>query len=518
MLRVFLVWFYVVVVGVYAWKDWYVGLCGLILLVAVIQHPDMPKTVMGIQGLNPWNVLFISVVLSWLRNRSQERLSWDMPPYVNVLLLSYLCAVAFATIRMLLAPGLLEDSMGSLLSEHVINTLKWPVLGVALFDGCRNRTRFTLGMVCFLAVYFLLALQVIRWMPLSSALSGGELGERSLKILSNEVGYHRVNLSMMLAGAFWAMWAARPLWMSRLYSQLGVFAAAITFFGQALTAGRMGYATWVVVGFFLSLIRWRTYLLIAPLIVPVLAFTIVTVAPGVVDRFFEGFTKDTIDTARPTGPRGNTLPIPGEGPDMYTVTAGRTFAWTFVIDKIGESPLIGFGRESMTRTGLKAFLWNTYRESFPHPHNAYLEVLLDNGWFGILAILPFYLVVLHHSISLFRDSRSPVFVVSGGVACALVLALLVAAIGSQTFYPREGSVGMWCAIGLMFRVYVERARVLTNRAVVARVAEPESRVETPKGRRSRRRLQPGVLLRSHNAQQKQPAGDSIDERLWQQAA
>jgi hypothetical protein len=38
------------------------------------------------------------------------------------------------------------------------------------------------------------------------------------------------------------------------------------------------------------------------------------------------------------------------------------------------------------------------------------------------------------------------------------LALLFAAMGSQTFYPREGAVGMWCAIGLMLRVYVQRAR------------------------------------------------------------
>jgi len=30
--------------------------------------------------------------------------------------------------------------------------------------------------------------------------------------------------------------------------------------------------------------------------------------------------------------------------------------------------------------------------------------------------------------------------------------------GSQTFYPREGSVGMWAAIGLLLRVWVERKK------------------------------------------------------------
>ena len=35
---------------------------------------------------------------------------------------------------------------------------------------------------------------------------------------------------------------------------------------------------------------------------------------------------------------------------------------------------------------------------------------------------------------------------------------MIAAMGSQTFYPREGAVGMWAAMGLLLRVYVERSR------------------------------------------------------------
>ena len=52
-----------------------------------------------------------------------------------------------------------------------------------------------------------------------------------------------------------------------------------------------------------------------------------------------------------------------------------------------------------------------------------------------------------------------------------MLALLIAALGSQTFYPREGSVGMWCAIGLLFRVDRERARALASQ----REQEPAGR-------------------------------------------
>jgi hypothetical protein len=34
--------------------------------------------------------------------------------------------------------------------------------------------------------------------------------------------------------------------------------------------------------------------------------------------------------------------------------------------------------------------------------------------------------------------------------------------GSQTFYPVEGTVGMWCAIGLMLRVSVNRSQALLH--------------------------------------------------------
>ena len=518
MIRVALVWLYVLGVGVYAWKDWYFGLCGAILMVAVIQHPDMPKTIAGIQGLNPWNLLFFSVVCSWLRSRRREYLTWDMPGHINVLLLAYLVVVLAATVRLLMNPQGLEQSFASLVSEYIINTIKWPVLGLMLFDGCRSRSRFVLGLVVVLAVYFLLGLQVIRWMPFSSIAAGDDLAERSLKILSNEVGFHRVNLSMMLAGAFWAMWVVSHSKLLPFFPLVFTVVSIITFYAQALTAGRMGYVTWAVLGLVFSLVRWRKYLLAAPVIIPLLIFILMTFMPGAAQRLLQGFSKETVDAERTLGRQNGSLMASQNGPDMYTVTSGRTFAWPFVLEKISESPLVGYGRQSMITTGLYAYLLNTYGESFPHPHNAYLEFLLDNGIPGSLIVLLFYLLILKNGISLFRDQRSPIFMVSGGVAVALTLALLVASFGSQSFYPREGSVGMWCAIGLLFRVYVERERSLfalrqmSPLVGVAPVTSEERQAPEQHGR------QPGALLRPRASRKKEPTETSLDGMLWAQAA
>lgn len=449
----------------YAWKDWYKSLCGLVLLMAIIEHPDMPKNMLGIQGLNPWNILLFIIVMAWASNRRREGLYWDMPRHINILLQLYLSIIVIGFVRMIFdyggmlkwaqMAGLDEPTTAGLFSEHFINRLKWVVPGLLMFDGCRDRKRLNLSLLCILGLYFLLAVQVIKWMPLSAITSGEALSERSLKILVNEIGYHRVNLSMMLAGAFWAILSTLPLANSKK-KRGGIFASSLTtMLAQALTGGRTGYATWAAVGLVLGIFRWRKYLLL----IPFLILAIVSIVPGVVERFTHGFSPES----RETSVRLSESYSSSESSyDLYTITAGRNIAWPYVIEKIQAAPLWGHGTEAMQRTGIAIYLWQTLGEEFPHPHNAVLQWLLDNGLIGFIPVFLFYATVIRYSISLFRDSRNPEYIAIGGMTLSLVSTLLIASVGSQTFYPREGAVGMWCAIGLMLRVYIERSRLLAK--------------------------------------------------------
>ena len=65
-------------------------------------------------------------------------------------------------------------------------------------------------------------------------------------------------------------------------------------------------------------------------------------------------------------------------------------AWPLIIAKIKEEPYTGHGRQAMLRSGIAVYLYETFGEIFPHPHNAYLEQLLDNGLIGFGIIMPFY--------------------------------------------------------------------------------------------------------------------------------
>ena len=332
-------------------------------------------------------------------------------------------------------------------------------------------------------------------MPPGALLSGEDLSERALRVLPREVGFHRVNLSMMLAGASWALFAARML-SRRLPARIVVLLlAAAMVYAQALTGGRMGYVTWFVVGLALCILRWRRHLLL----IPVAVVSIVTFVPGAVARMQQGFDLEDRETLAASPSRGD------GSVDHYQVTSGRTVIWPYVIAKIKESPVIGYGRRAMTRTGLAGFLWTELRESFPHPHNAYLELLLDNGWIGFVLVMPFYLVMTFHSVSLLLDSRSMVFVAAGGACLALLLALLVAAAGSQTFYPREGALGMWCVIGLMLRVKVERARAQVEAAARPMATRPAAGSAASGGSFSSRLRRPAMA-------------PSLDPFLWSKEA
>lgn len=426
--------------SIYAWKDWFKSLCGLILLMAVIEHPDMPKSILGIQGFNLWNVLFGVILLAWLMNRRRRGLVWDMPRHMSILLLSCLGVILVGTLRTAVNPGHLQDyPLSSLVSEELINTVKWVIPGILLFDGCRTRKQTVMALVCLLTTYFVLAVQVIRWMPLA-AISDSDVMMQARHHLESDVGYWGSDLAVVFAGGCWGLLAALSLIAKRRYRVVVMVGAAVVAVGLALTGGRMGYGTWGVVGGTLCAAKWRRYLLLAP----VLLFLLPIVFPGATARMMHGF--------------GTTDVTGQETTDEEAVTAGRTLFWPYVIDEIAKSRWIGHGRLAMKTTGLYYRIETEHPgTSAPHPHNMYLETLLDNGILGSIPIFVLWGTALWYSAKLFR-STNRLYSAVGGLSFALALSSLIGGIGGQHFYPQEHTLGIWAAIFLTMRVCVAEKR------------------------------------------------------------
>jgi O-antigen ligase len=442
--------------GFYAWRNWFVSLCACIVLMAFLENHETPKGMLGIHGLNPWNFIMANTIMSWWIHRRAEGLVWDMPRHAVFFGLTAIFVIVWSFLRMtgdfqkldiLNQSEYFEDhqthyTLTWITSDYLINCVKWLIPAILLYDGCRTRQRVLIGLATVMSLYLLVAIQVNHCMPFSAVTADAtKLARIAARDLDKVVGYFRTELSMMLAGASWALLCCTLLVKERRYQILLVVAAAAALLGQALTGGRAGYVTWGLIGIVLGLVRWRKALVAIPVVVVLVCLFL----PAVRDRMLQGFSGSK------------------NGVDEFTVTSGRNVAWAHVIPHIWESPLFGYGRQAMIREGIYQKIIddsNDAGEIFPHPHNAYLEILLDDGLFGFILMMPIYFCALVQSLRLLRDESDPLYGALGGVTSALLLGLLFASMGSQSFYPKESSVGMWAAIALLFRVWEERKRSL----------------------------------------------------------
>ena len=420
---------------VHARKNAFHSLCALLALVGLMENRDwVPRSLLGIPGLNPWNILLVSTVIFWRRQRSIHS---RVPGYVVFWFSIYCIAVFLSTLRLLLSPTQYIDlSTTSIIMEYFINGVKFILPAVMFYDLCDTKEKVNLALIAITAGYLVLALQIINYMGISD-FSGSDLNKRGVRVIARDTGYHRVDASMMLAGASWAIFALTEIYKERKWQIALLGCAAIALLGQVLTGGRAGYLAWAGTGMLLCLIRWRKLLPIAP----VAALLLIAFMPGIRERLFSGFADK------------NSVIV--ESRDDSAITSGRSEIWPYVVHKIQENPIVGYGREGMKRSGLTEIIYYDFGQTWGHPHNAYLQLLIDNGIIGAICILPIYFITLHKAFRCFISKIDGVYVAAGGVCIALISALFIASIGSQTFYPRQGMLGLWCAMGLIIRIYYD---------------------------------------------------------------
>ena len=425
----------------YAYRNWFVSLCASVVLMAFVKHPDMPRTVAGIPGFNMWNILIANVLIAWWLRRRQEVAPAETPRAFKIAVFLYFAVIFISFLRFFITPTeYYNATRKEIFLDFFVDSFRFLIPAFLLYEGTNSRERVRIALGSLVLLYFLLAVQVVRYVGIHPDFSGSELSGRAARIIEKNVGYDRVDMSMMLSGASWAALAFSNL-MERWWLKWGVRGAAfVILFGQAMTGGRMGYVTWGVIGLALCVLKWRKLL---PLI-PLAAVIVVMFVPSVAQRMLAGFG----------GQKGGIL----VQEDESEITSGRSVVWPVVIAQIKKSPLIGYGRQGMTTTGTAAYVHDVLEDSFPHPHEAYLEMLLDAGIIGLACVLPIYLLCLKRSTGLFLDRTDIYYETAGAVGMALLLALLIASFGAQTLYPREGVVGMWAALGVALRLSVERQR------------------------------------------------------------
>ena len=264
--------------------------------------------------------------------------------------------------------------------------------------------------------------------------------------IDRDIGLMAIDMSMLLAGCFWSLLTVIVLTFKSTSARLGgSVLLGIIFLGMALCHSRGSYIGFVAAGMSLGIARWPKMLLIMPI-----GFAgLFALMPAIPARLGMG-----IGVADVSG---------GTSQNWDEITAGRvTDLWPVAIDAFGKSPLLGYGGYACSRTQIRDRWIETGGGAPSHPHNAYLEVLLDMGIIGFLPAMVLYGGILAITLRLFRVRDDPLAAAVGGMGLAMITTLLVTAMGCQSFYPSQSTILYWCiwALGLRFAVERAQARVL----------------------------------------------------------
>lgn len=437
MIRLTVVTLFGLFLWAYAFRDWMVSLCGLLVLTVLMQKGDDMPLIAGIQGLNLWNMTLVVVTLAWFRQRQHERRPWNLSGLSVALVGGYIGIIVLGYAQAMLdmdafPPDLQRDLWQFLTVDYLVNPLKFVWVALLMADGCNSRRRLIMALGTVVGIGVLYAIMVVKIIPLE-ALQEGVGGMRYRWRIGKEIGLNPNDMGKVLTLTFWTILATQGLWWRTWWFKIGGLAAyPVTFLGLAMCFSRAGYLTFVAVGFVLGCVRWRKLLWFGPPALLVLA----VLMPSVTERMYMGFDPDGEQET-----------------DWNDVTAGRTGSlWPPIIEEVWKAPLFGHGRLAILHTPAHDKILAL--GGVPHtPHNGYLEVLVDNGAIGFLIVLAVFVGTGILSHRLIRQRQEPLLVAVGGVGLVHAAGCLVNAMSGGILTPSQGMLGTLCAFGIVLRVW-----------------------------------------------------------------
>lgn len=111
---------------------------------------------------------------------------------------------------------------------------------------------------------------------------------------------------------------------------------------------------------------------------------------------------------------------------------GRTSFWPLLVDKISESPWLGYGYGAFWNgyDGPSAYVWNASAFKAPNAHNGYLDLLLELGLVGFLIYMSSFILSFQKALLLFKHTKTvyafwPILLLTYVVFCNLTESSLV---------------------------------------------------------------------------------------------
>jgi O-antigen ligase len=426
--------------------DFRVGVVALIVLMPLSGSSTLfPHEMFGIIGLNPLNLLLAGTFCSWLLHAfadgSMRR--FLPPPLLWLYIVPILAAGAIGSRHVReIAPTLLVVYQGldfmnaaSYLREMVLKPLLLVLFALLVAAAVARSARPEK----FLAPAIASMVVVAAFVPVYVALSGlalNELAASDERGFLSPLGLHANDLGRLYAIAYALLlftWSeasgARLRWV--LLAAAGLTAVALV-----LTFSRGAFVALAVVNALYVLWRRSTRTIVAAAVVVVAGLLL---APAAV------YERIAV----------------GHGAGLDAVSAGRLNGlWLPLLPEVLRHPLFG--------NGISSILWSEAMRrgaghqvlAVTHPHNAYLEALLDMGVIGTLLLCGYFVHVWRRLRGLAKDARlEPMLRGFYQGAAAGLVSMLISDFTDSSLAPRPEQAFLWLAIGMMYGEYTRRAAV-----------------------------------------------------------
>jgi exopolysaccharide production protein ExoQ len=185
---------------------------------------------------------------------------------------------------------------------------------------------------------------------------------------------------------------------------------AITFSLLALTVQKQRWIFWTLAGASVMLIvlsRASSPLLNLGILIsllallPILRWNYIFMVPALIGISSIGIVLYSLAT-------NNAEQIVGAFGKNLTLT-GRTDFWPLVIDKIAESPWVGYGFGAFWQglDGPSAYVWNASAFKAPNSHNGYLDLCLDLGLIGFFIYMTIFITTFYKALMYIRETGRP---------------------------------------------------------------------------------------------------------------
>jgi O-antigen ligase len=406
--------------------DFRIGVVALLLILPFSRSIYFPHSLLGINGLNPLNVMLAGTLLAWLlRGGGPRGFSGFLPaPLLWLFILPIAIAAMIGLPHVDQIPSYLfegDNHVGAYIRDQVKPLL---IVAAALMVGAAVATsqkpeRFLVPIV--LAMWPLALLEIGFFIASGASLavvSGRD--ERAffepLGLHSNELGrFHMVAYAFLL----FCWWETKSPGLRRLLLvTLGLIVVALL-----LTFSRAAFLGFLLTSALFMLWKFNRKTLSLAMLATALAMLFLPV------YFYERATT-------------------GFGEGLNSLTAGRLDGiWLPLLPELAKSPIWGNGLSSLKWSEpmrLGAML------PVGHAHNAYLEALLDMGIVGLVLLLAFYRYVWKHfrllssNLQLSPELRG---YFQGGTAA--LAAFLATGMSGSSLRPDGEFSYLWVAIGVL---------------------------------------------------------------------